>query len=603
MHQTARDAEMPRTGSGAQGPGASGVRAGTGANHSHNENEITDAGQQLIKRAPGGYLWNQAYSLWLFVSLLLFEVVARRSLTQADTNVFDLVTTAANLGFYLASLGLSSAASVYIPRALEEGGMARVRALAIRLVVIRLATVLVVGGALLFGTQVLVSVVRATGWSFGIKVVSSYAVSTASQHGWVIAAYVIGVGMANLLSGLLTALVRTRIVFIVGGLGQVLLLACAYGLGVTFGGGVDGLLAAQALPGALTALIYAFALRRVLRARAEALPANLLKPTLQLGVASWLADLPNAALILPIAVGQLTAVASQELLFFKSTYQMGDAGTRFFTDGLGGISTATMSAAYADGRRGPLAVAWRTVNKLQVLLAVPLAAFCVPHAGAIMAFLFGSRYAASGTLLAVYLVINALMQIIGGATQEWVLYVLGKQQWVVASRWISLALLIALGYWLIPRYYALGALLAIGFARLAAAILLFIVARIFVRRAYPWAFTLKILAGMIPPVAFAVAWRPESPALLVAAGAVYFAIFIGCMRLIRPLDAEDGALLTQVAAPLRAFLSIFLARDAGVSSGGGPLAARAAGQPAVAAVQPSSPLTSRHADPASPPDR
>lgn len=576
MHDTARNGRALTYDTGAvDGPAARG--------------EITKSGQDLIHRAPTGYLWNQAFSLWLFVSLLLFEVVARRSLTQADTNIFDLVTTVANLGFYVASLGLSSASAVYIPRALAEGGVGRARALAIRLVVVRLVSVLIVGAALLLGVPELAALAKVLGWPVAISFANSYSITTVSEHGAVIAAYVIGVGMSGLLGGLLTALVRTRVVFIVGGLGQLLLLACAYILGVTFGGGVDGLLAAQALPGAFTALIYAFVLRQVLRARSDTSGNRLLGPTLQLGLASWMADLPNAALILPIAVGQLTAVAPQELLFFKSTYQMGDAGTRFFTDGLGGISTATMSVAYADGRRGPLAVAWRTISKLQLLLAVPLAAFCVPHAGAIMAILFGARYAASGPLFATFLIINALMQVIGGATQEWVLYVLGRQQWVVLSRWISLGVLLVLGYLLIPPYHALGALVAVGLARLVAVILQFIVARLVVRREYPWAFTAKILVGMLPAVVFAAAWRPASFALLVASGAVYLLLFIAAMRLLRPLDTEDARLLTQVSTPLRLFLALFVGPDRGPTAGDGTVTVDSASQPAVAAMSQSGP--------------
>lgn len=589
MHETARDAHGPQ-----HTPGAEGTPADPG--------EITESGQELIQRAPSGYLWNQAYSFWLFVSLLLFEVVARRSLTQDDTNVFDLVSTAANLGFYLASLGLSSAGTVFIPRALAEGGPGRALVLAIRLVILRLLTVMVVSAVLLWGLPELVGLAQAAGWPYGADLANSYAIRVVVEHRAIVAAYVVGVGMSNLLGGLLVALVRTRVVFIAGGLGQVLLLVLAYMLSVTFGGGVDGLLAAQALPGAFTALIYAVALRQVLRARADREGKRLLGPTVQLGVASWLADLPNAALILPIAVGQLTAVAPQQLLFFKSTYQMGDAGTRFFTEGLGGVSMATMSAAYGDGRMGPLAVAWRTVSKLQVLLAVPLAAFCVPHAGAIMAALFGSRYSSSGMLFAVFLILNALMQVIGGATQEWVLYVLGRQQWVVVSRWASLGLLLPLGYFLIPAYEALGALLAVGLARLAAAIFLFVIARIAMRRAYPWAFTLKILVGMVPAVAFAVAWRPQSFFLLVGAGAIYAIIFAACMWLIRPLDEEDAGLLTQVAKPLRVFLSLFVARARTPRSRGGALAA-GGGQAAVAGMSQSGPVVVPHSDPANGPER
>ena len=59
---------------------------------------------------------------------------------------------------------------------------------------------------------------------------------------------------------------------------------------------------------------------------------------------------------------------------------MGDAGARFFTDGLGGVSLAIMSTSYAGKHLPPLATGWRVVNKLQVLLAIPVVLFAIPHA-------------------------------------------------------------------------------------------------------------------------------------------------------------------------------------------------------------------------------
>src|SRR5260370_37524121 len=84
-----------------------------------------------------------------------------------------------------------------------------------------------------------------------------------------------------------------------------------------------------------------------------------------------------------------------------------------------------------------LATAWRTVAKLQVVLAVPLVAFCVPHADAIMGVLYGSSYAAAGPLLALFLALNALVRLAGGRAHDAAPYLLGRQQWVVVSGWGS----------------------------------------------------------------------------------------------------------------------------------------------------------------------
>ena len=100
---------------------------------------FSETGEQLIRRAPMGYIWNQAGAIWLFLSLLLFEVVIRRSLPPSETNVFDLVSTIANLGFYIASFGLASAGTGFFLCALAEGGPSLALSLANRLVLIRLA--------------------------------------------------------------------------------------------------------------------------------------------------------------------------------------------------------------------------------------------------------------------------------------------------------------------------------------------------------------------------------------------------------------------------------------------------------------------------------
>jgi O-antigen/teichoic acid export membrane protein len=521
-----------------------------------------DAGRQLIRRAPSGYLWNQAFSLWLFVSLLIFQVIVTRSLSPSDVGVYGLVSTAANLGFYLASLGLSSAGTVYLPRALAEGGPAQAMAVAWRLVVTRLATVLVVSLAFLWALPWLARLLALTRLPATEGLARTLSDSVLTQHRLAIAGYIVCVGMSNLLGALLVALLRTRTVFVVGGLGQLLLVMLALAFARTVWSGVDGALAAQALPSALMALVYAVALVRALNARPSAGGRRIMGPVLQLGVASWLADLPGTSMVKPMAIGQLALVATNtQLAYFDRSYQMGDAAAVLFVEGLAGVSMAVMSAAYVRRHLAPLATSWRTVSKLQVLLGAPLAAFCVPHAAAIMEVLYGRNYAVAGEFLALFLVLNGVVQLLGGGAHQWALYVLGRQRWVVISSWGALGALALSGLLLVPRFQIAGALLAVGIARIAAQIFLLLVARGCIKRPYPVGFVVRILLALVIPVAFSVIWRPTSLWALVLSGAVYLGLLVLCLRLMRPLDAEDRALIAQVAKPLRALLLPFAAPE------------------------------------------
>ena len=79
------------------------------------------------------------------------------------------------------------------------------------------------------------------------------------------------------------------------------------------------------------------------------------------------------------------------------------------------------------------------------------------------------------------------------------MYVLGRQQWVVISRWATLGILAVVGALLVPQFAAFGALLAVGIGRLAAQIFLLVLARIWVRRPYPLAFVVKLLLALAGP--------------------------------------------------------------------------------------------------------
>ena len=156
---------------------------------------------------------------------------------------------------------------------------------------------------------------------------------------------------------------------------------------------------------------------------------------------------------------------------------------------------------------------------------------------------------------------------------------------MVVSRWATLGILAISGALLVPQFAALGALLAVGLGRLVAQVFLLVLARVWVKRAYPWLFNVKLLLALIPPVAVTIFAQPTAfvtglvsslewiPAeyrpiigvglLLVVNLLIFTLIALVCLRIIRPLDVEDAALLNQTPLWLRRALLPFaaLSRD------------------------------------------
>lgn len=545
--------------------------------------EPNSRGDALVRRAPVGFLWNQAFSFWQFFSLFLYQLVITRALSPTLKGVYEQVLTPANFAVYLAALGLESAGAVYLPRALAEGGPGRALAVALRLVAVRILAVALVAAGVLWGLPALASLLAGSRVPGTADLARHLNDPALLAHRLALAAYVVGVGLANLMAALLTAVLRTRVVFLVGSLGQLASIGLAVALVAFLHGGPDAAVYALALPNALLAGVYLFALRRILAAPLVRMRQRVLGPMLRLGSAAWLADLANGSLVKLLAVAQLTVVAAPaQVAFFGIAFEMGHAASFLFVAGLGGVGLAVMSAAYVGRQTSHLATAWRTISKVQMLLAVPLVAFLVPHADVIVQRLYGVSYASAGTPLALFLGLNLLVRLGGGGASEAALYVLGRQRWVVVARWGSLVVLGLGDLLLIPRYGVTGALVAVGVAQLAAEAFELVLARVALTRPYPAGFMVRVLAALAPALAFSVLWRPDSLPGLVVAGLAYTAIFLVALRLLRPLDAEDAALLTHGPPALRAILRPFAAPFRGMPPPIAPLPARdhtPAGQP------------------------
>lgn len=537
------------------------VRMGTNGTDATRPHE--DRGARLMRRAPTGYLWNQAFALWQFLSLFLINLVLVRSLTSAEYGVYAIELTASTAALYIAAIGLESSGSVFLPRVLADEGPGQAMTVVLELLALRVGMIVLVAGGVLYGLPVLAEVVALSHIPAATSVSDAFNNPALLNHRGALAFYAAATSFVNLLAALLTSILRTRIIFIAGSLAQLVSVGLIYVLIQNVHAGVDGALVALALPAAAVSVIYAAALIRAVSARPQRTTEPVARPMVTLGVAAWASDLANGSLLKSIALALLGFFAATATLYvnesgaFNITYEMGHAAALLFVAGLGGVGLAVMSVSYATREVSSLAVAWRTVSKLQVVLAVPLVAFCVPHAEPIMVVLFGQKGVNTGGLLALFLGFNALVRLAGGGAHSAALYVLGRQRWVVISSWGMLGVLALSGLFLVPRFGVAGALAAVGVAQLVAELAQMVFARYFLARPYPVGFMLRVCLALLPAMAFALVWRPTSFFALFLAGLGYLVLFVLALLLIRPLDAEDRALLAEVSPRLRALLLPF----------------------------------------------
>jgi O-antigen/teichoic acid export membrane protein len=540
----------------------------------------------LVRRAPMGFLWNQLYQFWFFGASFLLTEVVTRGLPPKDYGVYAAAITAFTTLSYVAAFGLEEAATIWVPRALTESGRAQASSIIRRLIGVRLLFLLAISAVMLFLFPML------PGWLGGLTVPGAAGLATAlgapaiQDHLLPLAFYVCGNGFVLLLFAIFTSLLRTRVIFVVSGCAQAANLALSW-LFLKLGWGVSGAIWALALVSWLTALAYFFWLAPFLSIRRPRHSISLL-PALRLSVAAWLTNLAGGALLKQIVVSLLSvyllaAVRDTQIGFFNLAFQLGHSAGLLLVAGLSFVGMATMAAAYTGQNRSWLSASWRGVQKVQILLSLPLLVFSMLNAQTIVVLLFKQDYADVGPLLQLFLVFNILTRVSGGGFNQAALYVLGKQRFVVFLQWASLALTAGLGFLLIPRYGLLGALMAAGLPPVLVELSQLVYLLPFLNRRYPLRFVLRYALVLAVPVIAGLFLHPVDWLRhivtgtlldwlgLIAAGLLFGILLIVALLLVKPLEAEDAALLNSMNPRVRALLRLLIRKSALAAAETAPL--------------------------------
>ena len=534
--------------------------------------------EDLIRRAPMGYVWNQFGSLWLFLSSFILTILATHLLGKDAYGGLAVALTTFNTAVYFAAYGMEDATTVYLPRVLAEQGRAAAASLIRRTLATRMIGLGIVCISLVWIMPSFAHFFATQHWPGAAWLAEKLMLPGTSTYALPIAAYVLGSGLMNQLTSLFTSLLRTRLTFLVGSLSQLLLLGGVFYV-LHAGYGVAGFLWAGGAIAGLTSLGYLFLLMPWWLRNTPSQETPAFAPVLKLGGSAWLVNLVNGALLKQVVIWLLLAYFLSKTLigYFNLAYQLTDAAASLLIAGLGGVGLAAMSAAYSGNDRRSLAFAWRAVSKVQILLAVPLLTFCIIHAQAIATTLYGPDFAPVGPLMQLFLAFNIAQRLAGGGAHQAALYVLGRQRVAVVTQWGGLALTALLAAILIPQPGMLGgpggALIALGTGRVVVEAIQLAYAWRLLRSKYPLRFGLRVCLALIPAVVVAAFLHPTSwtwipshiggvhiSVTLIGLSisvTLYAIVLIIGLAFAKPIEHQDVDLLAQTNPRLRPILSPF----------------------------------------------
>ena len=491
----------------------------------------------MLQRAPGGYIWNQIYSLLIFGLSFVLSVIIARGLSAADFGVYAILSSIISVLLLLFAFGLEDAASVFVPRLLARDGRAGAATLIRRMLILRMLVMVGIGALLALGLPLVAMPMQVAG-----LVPPGFAQSVIGFDGLrplLMGVYLAGSAIIALQGAFFASVLKTKATLIIGGvtqtLGALLTLALLH-----LGYGIDGIFAAQAVMSWVAVLAFLFVLRPYLLGRTDrmSLEGGQVR---SLMVSAWLTNISNGALgkQMDIMLMSLFAVSYAAIGYYNLAYQLVSIVAVLLISGLGGVSVAAMSVTYSA--RGParLASMWRAIVTLHLLLSAPLQILTFILADSIVTTVYGQSYAGAIPLLRIFLVFSFLGRMLGGGANQSALYVLDQQRIVLATRWIGFALNLTLDILLIQVAGPAGALIATGITQLWVNVVEYLALRRQIANKYPGSLALRVviysLFAAIPTMLF------PMPGILglLARGALFVIFFVSAALVFRLGDSRD----------------------------------------------------------------
>src|SRR5437016_3555614 len=493
----------------------------------------------LLKRTPTNYLLNQAYGLWVFVSLFILTLIMTRKVSVVEYGVYAIATAAFNTIAYIIAFGLEDATTTFVPRVFAEHGRAAAALLVRRLLAIRLVILTITVTVMLFMLPVVAMLIAAIPVSGSAAIAAGLRSPDLPGHITPIAFWILGNGITSLFIAIYASEMRMRIVFIFGSVAQVLLLGLSF-ITLQLGWGIDSVLWLQAICSLLTAAVFVLWQAPLLLTRGATYKQSM-QPVLRVGISAWLTNLISGALLKQVSIILLAyfAVSVAQIAYFNLSFQLADAASLLLVSGFGAVAGSALAAAFVGKDYERLARTWQTLIKVETLLSAPVMVFCLFNAQAVVHLLYGSKYDQVGSLMAIFLFFNIIVRVLGTTIHQSTLYVIGKPRFVVLGQFIGLLAAILFGIALISHWGPAGALVADGISKIIMGCLLLTFLWRDLPEKYPLGFTLRMLLALTIAALPGIVWHPSGRFSLVIAGVVFLVLSFGLLLVIKPLNTGD----------------------------------------------------------------
>ncbi len=523
---------------------------------------------RLSARVGQAVVWNTVFAPLKFVAELVVNLVQLNLLPPAAYGVLALVRATVSLIGNWIDLGIERALPKFIPEVQRSGGTAAVRRLLLRSMLVKAAILVVVASGiwLLRGRflQSLADQIRSNP-DQGARATLLLQVA---NNGWFLIAAVIILlilgAFYDVLMAYLISYFRQRAwnaIALVNAVLQPFLIAAV----VVLGWNVTGVVLAMVITPFIGVTLAAWQVLRQIRqprpAEVDAVPEpNVLRRFVPYSALSYLLNVSDLAASQLIGVFVAGGLDGSSLVWAAFSFVRGILN--YLYTPLGGLQVPLFTRARA-GEGSTLDGAYGAVSRLLLLLLVP---------GGTGLFLLARplvlgqypRYLAAVPAILILIPCLFLESLL--ATSHNVLMVAERYRPIILSRCLAFSSLPLL--WLLaPRYGTIGVATAIGIARIASSLVVFVAGQQLLDLHFPWRFASRLglaacamtlvvvpLRGLLPQTAPTIMLRLWVLALSGGLALIGAIVFVMALRLLGGLDARDRQQIVNLRMPLKRWI-------------------------------------------------
>lgn len=483
----------------------------------------------LVKKFSHGLIWNQFAKIAEFGLAFILSFILARGFGPKVYGLYAAVITLTTLVIFISGMGFDEVLNTYIAKFNAQNEKSKAYYLFSKLLIGRFLVSVICGLIVFFSSDLIAKL-------FGLP--------EAAKYFRLIIFYLVSLSASNLMVMYFMGSMRVKLIALTKVFAAVTTLVFSY-FSLKSGYGIIGQIVVITVVSFVAFSIYLVFSGPDLFKQKEKFDIT---PMLKFGYPVWGISFLSYALgkQMDIMLIGYFLHSAKQIGFYNIAYGLQLMIASLLLAGTEGVSLAAFSEIETSKNMERTGKAWSLHLKMDQFFLLTMMLFAGWFARPIITVIYSKVYSPSVVFFQIFIVLGLVARAAGGGTNIGLLYALNKEKIVLATRSIGAILNIILDIILIPRYGAIGAVIATGSVGVVLVLTEMTILRRYIKTKFPLAFALKIFLAGAFGIFIASLIKPINGIQLCFAALIYFVIFVIGILILKPFSKDDKEVLSKI---------------------------------------------------------